>query len=92
MSPARPFPAVPLELLSRLEDNLYIVCMHLPEGLRVIVREALSVLLHLVYGICLKWEAHVAMASWGKGCIGVDSHGSVCLLQKACAVSLHGDL
>ena len=85
------FPAVPLILLSRFKDNLYIVCLHIPAHLKSLVREALSVLLHLVYGVKLKWELHHAVATWGEGSLRLSAQGSLVLLRKPCTLCLNGD-
>ena len=55
------------------------------------MREALSVFLHLVYGVRLKWGPHTAVATWGEGRSGLSLQGSLALLWKPGTVSLNGD-
>ena len=86
-----PLPAVPVILLSRFKDNLYVVCLHIPEHLQSLVREALCVFLHFVYGVRLKWEPHTAVATWGEGRLAPSPLGSLVLLRKPCTVTLDGD-
>ena len=49
---------LPLVLLSRYRDNLYIVFANLPDHLLSHVQFAVASLLPTIYGIPLKWEPH----------------------------------
>jgi len=62
---------LPLILLSRCRDNVYICLSNVPQAARESVKQFCSVLLHSIYGIKFKWEPHGTHYTWGKGSIGV---------------------
>ena len=82
------FPCVPLVLLLRVEDNLYLICLYIPHDLMPIVRAGITEFLQLVYGLRLKWEKHGGMVTWGEGKLGAAPNGAVIPLRKLCTLSL----
>ena len=65
-----PFPVVQFILLSWFVDNLYVACVNIPADVKPLVCEGVSVRLHLVHCIRLKWETHVGMAAlFSKTCV-----------------------
>ena len=82
------FPAVPMILLSRFGDNVYIICLHIPSALLPVVTEGTTQLLQLVYGLRLKWEKHGDLVTWGEGKLGVAPDGHMPLYRKSCTLSL----
>ena len=57
----------PLCLVSRFHDNIYLLLCNVPIGCLPHVKQALSALLGVVYGIRLKWEPHSKYVTWGEG-------------------------
>ena len=82
------FPAVPMILLSRLKDNVYVICWHIPSALIPVVTEGITQLLQLIYGLLLKWEKHDDLVTWGEGKWGVTRDDHMLLYRTSCTLSL----
>ena len=82
------FPPVPMIMLSRCKDNVYIMCMNIPSDLMPVVSAGVTQLLQLIYGLCLKWEKHAELVTWGEGKLGTAPDGNILLYCKSCALSL----
>ena len=83
----QPFDA-PLCLISRFRDNIYLLLCNVPADSLPQVKQALSALLRVVYGIQLKWELHGEYVTWGEGKVSKRRGTCVRLLRKACTLSL----
>ena len=82
------FPTIPMILLSRFKDNVYIISLHIPSALLPVVTEGMTQLLQLIYGLRLKWEKHDDLVTWGEGKLGVAPDGHMLLYRKSCTLSL----
>ena len=54
-------------LLSRYRDNLYICIMNAKTHQLPALKRLMSLLLHQIYGIKVKWESHTEDVVWGEG-------------------------
>ena len=72
----RPFP-----FIRRYRDNIYICLANVPPSASGAIAHAISVLLHTIYGVQLKWEPQGERYIWGEGSIGVDG-GGISLIRK----------
>ena len=68
-------------IISRYRDNIYICLANVPPSASGAIAHAISVLLHSMYGIRLKWEPQGECCVWGEGSIGVHG-GGLCLIRK----------
>ena len=73
-----PFPFV---IISRYRDNIYICLANVPPSASGAIAHAISVLLHSIYGIHLKWEPHGERYIWGEGSTEVCGSG-LSLIRK----------
>ena len=71
----------PLVIISRYRDNIYICLANVPPSVSGAIAHAISILLHSIYGIRLKWEPHGDCYIWGEGSIGVQG-GELSLIRK----------
>ena len=71
----------PLVIISRYRDNIYICLANVPPSASGAIAHAISILLHSIYGIRLKWEPHGDRYVWGEGSIGVQG-GELSLIRK----------
>ena len=79
-SPAvAPFPYV---LMARLKDNVYVLCVDIPERYVPSVRRLLEVFLDCPYRIPLKWEPEGPVVAWCCSHILCGPHRGIGLLQK----------
>ena len=79
-SPAvAPFPYV---LMARLKDNVYILCVDIPDRYVPSVRRLLEVFLDCLYCIPLKWEPEGPVVAWCCSHILCGPHRGIGLLRK----------
>ena len=72
----------PFVLFSRYRDNIYLICANMGARLLEHIKFVVSVILRIVYGIPLKWEAHGSDVVWGEAVITHGSHPSVLRLRR----------
>ena len=78
----QPHEPVPVTLMSRYWDNIYIMLLNIVEQLVTVVKNFITLLLHTTYGICLKWEpSSPNEVVWGEGRI-TSSEQSLGLTRK----------
>ena len=59
-------PPLPIILLSRYRDNIYISLLNLSLSETAMAKIVISALLNSIYGIRLKWEQHTDIIVWGE--------------------------
>ena len=72
----------PFVLFRRYRDNIYAICANMGARLLEHIKFVVSVILRIVYGIPLKWEAHGSDVVWGEAVITHGSHPSVLHLRR----------
>ena len=87
VQPAHPV-SDPLRLISRFRDNICLLLCSVPTTSLCEVKQALAVLLSVVYGIKLKWEPHGNFVAWGERKVSQAPDATLSLLHKACTLSL----
>ena len=84
----QPHEPVPVILMSRYPDNIYIMLLNIAEGLVPIVKTFATTLLHTTYGIRLKWEpGSPNEVVWGEGRI-TSENNCLSLTRKGVTLSL----